>query len=58
MAVGLSRFMKSLVFEVSPLDPLTFTAAPILLVIAVVVASYIPARRAASLNPVEVLKSE
>jgi predicted permease len=58
MAVGLSRFMKSLVFEVSPLDPLTFTAAPILLVIAVVLASYIPARRAASLNPVEVLKSE
>jgi hypothetical protein len=58
IAVGLSRFMKSLVFEVSPLDPLTFAAAPILLVIAVVLASYFPARRAASLNPVEVLKAE
>jgi predicted permease len=58
IAAGLSHFMKSLVFEISPLDPLTFVAAPILLTIAVVLASYFPARRAASLNPVEVLKAE
>ena len=58
MAVGLTRFMKSLVFEVSPLDPLTFIAVPLLLAIAVVLASYVPARRAAALNPVEVLKAE
>jgi predicted permease len=57
-AVALSRFMKSLVFEISPLDPLTFVAAPIALTIAVVLASYFPANRAASLNPVEVLKAE
>jgi ABC-type antimicrobial peptide transport system permease subunit len=58
MAVGLTRFMKSLVFQISPLDPLTFIAVPLILAIAVVVASYLPARRAASLNPMEVLKFE
>jgi ABC-type lipoprotein release transport system permease subunit len=58
IAAGLSRFMKSLVFEISPLDPLTFIAAPLLLAVAVILASYLPARRAASLNPVEVLKAD
>jgi ABC-type antimicrobial peptide transport system permease subunit len=58
MAVGLSRFMESLVFKISPLDPLTFLAAPLLLVIAVILASYLPARRATSLNPVEVLNAD
>jgi ABC-type antimicrobial peptide transport system permease subunit len=58
IAVGLSRFMKSLVFEISSLDPLTFIAAPVLLTIAVILASYFPARRATSLNPVEVLKAD
>lgn len=57
-AAGLSRFMVSLVFEISPLDPLTFVAAPLLLAVAVLLASYLPARRAASLNPVEVLKAD
>ncbi|MFL6442845.1 MAG: ABC transporter permease [Candidatus Sulfotelmatobacter sp.] len=58
MAVGLSRFMQSLVFEISPLDPLTFIVAPLLLAIAVMVASYLPARRATSLSPAEVLKAD
>jgi len=58
MAAGLSHFMKSLVFEISPLDPLTFVAVPFLLAVAVVLASYLPARRAAALNPVEVLNAE
>jgi predicted permease len=58
MAVGLSRFMESLVFEISPLDPFTYIAAPLLLVIAVMLASYLPARRATSLNPVEVLNAD
>ena len=58
MAVGLSRFMQSLVFEISPLDPSTFIVTPLLLAIAVMVASYLPARRATSLSPAEVLKAE
>ena len=58
IAGGLTHFMESLVFEISPLDPLTFIVVPLLLAIAVVLASYLPARRAASLNPVEVLNAE
>jgi predicted permease len=58
MALGLTRFMKSLVFEVSPLDPMTFFAVLSLLTVAVIVASYVPARRAATFNPIEVLNAE
>jgi ABC-type antimicrobial peptide transport system permease subunit len=58
IAAGLGRFMSSLVFEISPLDPLTFMTAPLLLAIAVIVASYLPARHATSLNPVQVLKAD
>lgn len=58
MAVVFSRFIRSIVFEISPLDPLTFTLAPILLAIAVILASYLPARRATALSPADVLKAD
>ena len=58
MAAGLSRFMTALIFEISPLDPFTFVAVALLLAFAVLLASCLPARRAASLNPEEVLKAE
>jgi predicted permease len=57
-AVGLMRLMKSLLFGISPLDPLTYAAAPVVLVAAAVLASYLPARRAATVDPVEALKAE
>jgi predicted permease len=57
-AVGLTRLMKSLLFGISPLDPLTYAAVPIVLVAATVLASYLPARRAAAVDPVEALKAE
>jgi predicted permease len=57
-AAGLMRLMKSLLFGISPLDPLTYTAVPIVLVAAAVLASYLPARRAAAVDPVEALKAE
>jgi predicted permease len=57
-AMVLMRLMKSLLFGVSPLDPLTYAAVPMLLVAAAVLASYLPARRAASVDPVEALKAE
>jgi len=49
------RAMQSLLFETSGLDPLTFVAAPIVLGIAALLASYVPARRAASVAPVVAL---
>ncbi|HYL78643.1 MAG TPA: ABC transporter permease [Bryobacteraceae bacterium] len=57
-ATGLMRLMKSLLFGISPADPLTYAAVPMVLVAAAVLASYIPARRAAGVDPVEALRAE
>jgi predicted permease len=57
-AVVLMRLMKSLLFGISPLDPLTYAAVPVILVMAAVLASYLPARRASAVDPVEALKAE
>ncbi|HTC32754.1 MAG TPA: ABC transporter permease [Bryobacteraceae bacterium] len=57
-AVALMRLMKSLLFGISPLDPLTYASVPVVLVTAAVLASYLPARRASAVDPVEALKAE
>jgi ABC-type antimicrobial peptide transport system permease subunit len=57
-ATGLTRLMASLLFGVSALDPLTYVAVPLVLVIAAGLASYLPARRAATVDPTEALRSE
>lgn len=57
-AAGLTRLMKSVLFGVSPLDPLTYAAVPCVLIVAAALASYLPAHRAATLDPVEALRSE
>jgi predicted permease len=57
-AVGLTRLMKSILFGVSPLDPLTYVAVPCILVVCAVLASFLPAHRAATLDPVEALRAE
>jgi predicted permease len=58
VAVGLTRLMTSLLFQVSPLDAVTYVAVCAVLVAAALVASYLPARRASSLDPVEALRAE
>jgi ABC-type antimicrobial peptide transport system permease subunit len=57
-AAALTRLLSSLLAGVSPLDPATFLAVPAILVAAVFLASYLPARRVAAVNPVEALKVE
>ena len=57
-AAGLTRLMKSLLFGVSPIDPFTYLAIPIVLAGCAMLASYLPARRAASVDPVEALRAE
>ena len=57
-AAALTQLMKSLLFGVSPIDPLTYAAIPIVLAACAVVASYLPARRAASIDPVVALRAE
>jgi putative ABC transport system permease protein len=55
-AAVLTRLMESQLFGISPLDPATHLAVALLLVVAAALASYISARRASALNPVEVLR--
>jgi predicted permease len=57
-AVGLTRLMSSLLFGVSPLDPLAYAAGAFLLALAAALACYLPARRALAVDPVETLKAE
>ena len=54
----LTRLMKSLLFGISPLDPLTYAVAPVVLLAAAALASYLPARRAAAVDPVETLRAD
>jgi len=58
VAATLTRLMASMLFRVSPLDALTYVAVSSVLMTAALVASYVPARRAASLNPVEALRAD
>ena len=55
-AVALSRTLRSFLFEVSPLDPLTFCAVPLLMIIVALMAAWIPARRAAAVDPMVALR--
>lgn len=57
-AAALTQSMRSLLFGISPLDPVTYVTVPLLLAAAAILASYLPARRAASINPVEALRVE
>jgi ABC-type antimicrobial peptide transport system permease subunit len=57
-ALALTRLMSSLLFGIKPIDPATFAAASLVLLSAAAVSSYLPARRAAAMNPVEALRSE
>jgi predicted permease len=57
-AAAVMRLMKSILFGVSPLDPLTYALVPCILVLCAALASYLPAHRAAGLNPVEALRAE
>jgi putative ABC transport system permease protein len=57
-AVALSRIIGATLHETSPLDPGVFAGAVVVLITAVIAASYFPLRRALRVNPVEVLRSE
>jgi predicted permease len=55
-AIALARTMRGVVYDLSTSDPLTYVAVVLILLMAVGLASWIPARRAASVDPVSVLK--
>ena len=57
-AAAVARLMRTLLFGVSPLDPLSFAAVPLILAVAAAVASFLPACRIAAVNPADALKVE
>jgi predicted permease len=57
-ALGLTRLMESQLFGVGPLDPLSYVSVSLLLLLTAVFASYIPARRAARVDPLVALRYE
>jgi predicted permease len=57
-AAALTQWMKALLFGISPLDPVTYLTVPLVLAAAAALASYLPARRAAAVDPVEALRAE
>ena len=57
-AFAVSRLMRSLLFGVTPFDPFTFVAISLLLTLVALLASYIPARRVAQIDPIVALRDE
>jgi putative ABC transport system permease protein len=58
VALGMTRFLSSFLFEVTATDPWTFVGVPTLLLGVAVAASYLPARRAGRIDPLTALKSD
>ena len=57
-AVAGTLLMSSLLYGVGATDPVTFVAVPLLLTVMVLVSSYLPARRASTVDPATVLRAE
>jgi ABC-type antimicrobial peptide transport system permease subunit len=57
-ALLLSGLMKGLLFGVGPRDPWSFVLAPAILIAVALLATYVPARRAARISPVDALRTE
>jgi predicted permease len=58
VALAIMRLMSSLLFDVSPIDPLTYVLVSAALIAATLVASYVPALRATTVDPITALRAE
>jgi ABC-type antimicrobial peptide transport system permease subunit len=57
-AFGAARLVQGLLYDVSAFDPVAFGGVPLVLLMVATLAVYLPARRAASVDPMRALKSE
>jgi putative ABC transport system permease protein len=57
-AAGVTRVVKSLLYNVGATDPISFAGTALLLALVALAASYIPARRATAVDPIDALRSE
>ena len=57
-AAGVTQLMTSLLYEVEAVDPLTYAAVAVRLIAVAALASYLPARRASTVDPAESLAAE
>jgi predicted permease len=58
LAIATGKILSGILYEVSALDPIAFTVAPLMLTIAAVIATWLPARRATQINPIQALRTE
>jgi ABC-type antimicrobial peptide transport system permease subunit len=58
LAVGTGKVVSGLLYQVGALDPIAFTIAPVLLAAAALLATWLPARRAARVDPMVALRTE
>jgi len=58
IGLGLGQLVASMLYHVSPVDPLTFVVAPVVLAVVALLACWLPARRATRVNPLTALRSE
>jgi predicted permease len=58
LAIATGKILSGILYEVGALDPVAFTAAPLVLAAAALIATWLPARRATQINPIQALRTE
>ncbi len=58
LALAMSKFVQSFLFEMKPNDPLALTAAIVILIDAAILAGYVPARRVSRIDPMAALRHD
>jgi ABC-type antimicrobial peptide transport system permease subunit len=58
LAIATAKILSGILYGVGALDPIAFTVAPLVLTIAALIATWLPARRATRVDPVQALRAE